>query len=387
MRHPFTPCLIVILSLGLTCPTAAAAQVSTHLHVLLAIDTDARAANGIEGIGTVRDLEIWSDVIGEIRQGREARVSVTVVKGRDLTPDTILNFYRQLGQRPGWALLFVYSGHGAIGGDGEHYLTFTHGGNLGRSRLREVMEGTGANLQVILTDCCGSVAPFDAPRRQVPAEWAMFEQLFFETGGMVDVLSCEMGAESFGNDRVGGMFTRACTGLLCSPVSVSDGDRDGRVTWPEFFDRLRADTQQIAANAGKRQVPARWYLGGRQRFDDVLADAQACLRQVQPQLDALVTRASQATRIRSRSQAVHEVRNCILTMTGFATDVGSRAQRAVMVVRAASRSGVADDECITAATESLAQVTAAVTHYAASVRRMQDWMRQAVATQSPSICR
>lgn len=368
---------LLALVVCLVSANVSAASVSTHLHVLLAMDTDARAAHGVEGIGTARDLEIWSSVIGEIRRGREDRVSVTVMKGSDLTPDAVLNFYRQLGKRPGWALLFVYSGHGATGTDGDHYLTCTHGGNLARSRLREAMEGTGANLEVILTDCCGSVVPFTAPERGVPAEWAMFEQLFFEAGGMVDVLSCEVGADSFGNDATGGVFTRACTQLLCSPVSVSDGDHDGRVTWPEFFGRLQVDNQKIAASAGRRQVPSSWYLGGRKRFDDVIAGAQVHLQQAQPVLAALVARASAATRNGSRARAVREVQTCAVAIARINVDLAARNVLTYTVADAACRANLVDAQGSATASAQVAESSRTVSRFMAEGERMQAWVRRA----------
>lgn len=370
--------VVLAFSLRLTCSAEAVAGVSTHLHVLLAMDTDARASDGIHGIGTSRDLEIWSSVIGEIRQGRESRVSLTVVSGRALTPDAILNFYRQLGQRPGWALLFVYSGHGATGTDGDHYLTMTHG-NLSRSALRVAMEGTGANLQVILTDCCGSIVPFEAVRRPVPAEWAMFEQLFFENGGMVDVLSCDVGAVSFGNDRDGGMFTRACTRLLCSPVSVSDGDGDGRVTWTEFFSRVRAETQRIATASGGVQAPSSWYLGGRQRFDQVLAAVAASLPQTQRLMDSLTGRANAAVTGRSPRQAASEVDACARLIAALNKDMLGRGMQLSVVRSAAIRAGLLDLETCVAADTRIDEIIRLSNFSMREAKRMQDWARRAAA--------
>jgi len=361
------PGFLFSLFLALLCSTAAAARVSTHLHVLLAIDTDAK------GIGTSRDLEIWSSVIGEIRQGREGRVSLTVVQGRTLTPDTILKFYRDLGQRPGWALLFVYSGHGATGADGDHYLTMTHG-RLARGRLRNAMEGTGANLQVILTDCCGSITRFDAVQRPVPAEWAMFEQLFFETGGMVDILSCEVGDVSFGNDATGGMFTRACTRLLCSPVAESDRDGDGRVTWPEFFSQLRGDTQQIASSVGKKQKPSHWYLGGRQRYDRVLADTVAYARVAQTQLATLVAQASAATRYGSRGYGI--VVNSCRGIAALNVEIASRNLLAGRVNDAALNAGIIGPSDSAAAWARLSECSQLGAHYSRQLLNFQAWIRR-----------
>ena len=358
---------LLSLVLGLNPCNTFAARVSNHLHVMLAIDTDA------EGIGTSRDLEIWSEVIGEIRQGREGRVSLTVVQGRTLTPDTILNFYRDLGQRPGWALLFVYSGHGATGTDGDHYLTMTHG-NLARSRLRNALEGTGANLQVILTDCCGSIMPFEAEQRPVPAEWAMFEQLFFEAGGMVDILSCDLGAVSFGSDSTGGMFTRACTRLLCSPVSRSDGNSDGRVNWTEFFNRLRADTQRIATSAGGTQKPAFWYLGGRQRYDQVVADTVAYARLAQSQLSMLVARASAAAG--SGSRGYRQVTASSLEVARINVELATRNVRAARLNVAAHNAGIISPSDSAATRALLDESSQLASRYREECRKILAWLRR-----------
>lgn len=373
------PWFLITMSVAGNCAITSAATTTGHLHVLLAMDTDARAADGVSGIGTARDLEIWASVIGEIRQGREGRVSLTVAQGRTLTPDAIVNFYRALGQRPGWSLLFVYSGHGATGSDGDHYMTFTHGGNLSRSRLREAMEGTGASLQVILTDCCGSVVPFDAVRRPVPAEWAMFEQLFFENAGMVDVLSCEIGAVSLGNDVSGGMFTRACTRLLCSPVSESDGDGNGQVTWTEFFTKVRADTQRIAAGTGRSQSPTYWYLGGRQRFDQVLASAEAALRRAHSLVDSLVARAHSATTGRSARQAASELQVCSRLIAVLNKDMLAHGMQLNAVKAAAIRAGLLDAATTDAANVRMDELVRFSNVSLGQAQRMQEWARRAAA--------
>lgn len=373
---------VFTITASLALASTAVAAESTHLHVLLAMDTDARASDGVSGIGTARDLEIWSSVIGEIQKNHADRVSLTIARGRDLTPDGILDFYRRLGQRPGWALLFVYSGHGATGTDGDHYLTMTHGGSLARGRLREVMEGTGSNLQVILTDCCGSIVPFEAVRRPIPAEWAMFEQLFFDAGGMVDVLSCEIGKLSFGNDDSGGMFTRACTRLLCSPISRSDGNGDGRVTWTEFFNQLRADTQQIASDASLRQVPTHWYLGGRQRFDQVLADTLSYARSAQTQLAALVAQASAAAG--SGLRGYRQVLACSVAIARINTEAASRNARAGRLNVAAENARILDPRDTATTWAQLEQCSQIVARYGAELQRIQAWLRQASARGSSS---
>jgi hypothetical protein len=202
----------------------------------------------------------------------------------------------------------------------------------------------------------------------------MFEQLFFETGGMVDILSCEIGEASFGSDATGGLFTRACTRLLCSPVSESDRNGDGRVSWPEFFGQLRADTQQIASSRGKIQKPTHWYLGGRQRYDRVIADTVAHARRAEAHLSMLVARASAAAQ--SGSRGYDQVWASSFEISRTNVELASRSVRAAQLNGAALNAGIISPSDAAATLARLDECSQPVNRFLQELRKINAWLRR-----------
>lgn len=236
---------MVVLLLSLTLVGNAAQAANSFLHVLLVMDTNDESI----GRGCQTGLDLLSEVLGEIRDGREDKMKVWALKGEDATPERVLAAVSNIGVKPDHALLVFYAGHGGMTERSEHYL-IPNNKVLYRDALREEMDRTGAALQVLLTDCCSNVFGVEPPNRRIPAEWQVFKQLFFESEGVIDVTAAQPGTFSWtsnaGKDEGGGgFFTRAFANLLCKAADVVDDDGDDRVTWNEFVDRLNADTSEV----------------------------------------------------------------------------------------------------------------------------------------------
>jgi hypothetical protein len=69
------------------------------------------------------------------------------------------------------------------------------------------------------------------------------EHLFFRHRGVIDVTAASDGEASWGDRKEGGLFTRTLGRELVRPVAQLDVDRDRRVSWKEFFPRLRRETE------------------------------------------------------------------------------------------------------------------------------------------------
>lgn len=247
--------IIAILTLWLCVSSkdlVRAADNAHKLYILFAMDTHADEI----GRTVEKDCSNLTEVIGEIRNGREDKIEWAVLKGENLTPAAVLNYYKYSHFDAHSALLFIYSGHGGLSATSGNFFAMKYG-NLVREDLREAMEGTGSVLQVILADSCSNIAGFDPPNRRVPAEWSVFKQLFFQSSGMVDILASEETTFSWGNSENGGMFTKSLTKLLCEPMSTFDRNNDSFVTWSEFFEQLRAQTNQVFVEARDRAVEDR----------------------------------------------------------------------------------------------------------------------------------
>jgi hypothetical protein len=234
---------VILACSGTGFPLAAKAA-NARLHVLYIADTDDEKV----GTGFAAGARLLNKVITEVKEGREAKFKLWELKGSDVNPNRILDAVRNLGVQRDDALLVAYFGHGGMDKQRNHYLA-TNRGDLYRDVLREEMDRTGAALQVLITDCCSSVAGVDPPNRRVPAEWAGFKQLFFESTGVVDFTAAADGTFGWANLDSGGFLTLALTRLLCKPVTEIDDNSDGRVSWEELFEKVQVDTNEIFQTA------------------------------------------------------------------------------------------------------------------------------------------
>lgn len=118
-------------------------------------------------------------------------------------------------------LLFFYTGHGSVDDQG-HYLALAQG-KLYRKRLLEALSAKGARLTVLITDSCNSrsdgymfIAPaYQSANPPVPTE--LFQSLFLQPKGVVDINSCSPGESAFFTPlggplhETGSVFTKALT--------------------------------------------------------------------------------------------------------------------------------------------------------------------------------
>lgn len=234
----------------------AAPPEHTRLRALLVIDTNSnlRDSTRIDQRTMVHLLQ------GTIPRDRR---EITILAGNDVTPDKILNYYKRLRTGPSEALLFYYAGHGATDKAYGHYLALQAPRRkdlvLTRTALRQAMQGKGAGLVVILTDCCSDFVPLakrrpatlppSAPREIHP----VVRCLLFRQRGVVDI-TASTNEPSWGDSHGGGIFTRTLARLMEGRLRDLDTDRDGFVTWKEFFPILKSRTQ---ATFGKWSVAQR----------------------------------------------------------------------------------------------------------------------------------
>jgi hypothetical protein len=242
---------------------ATAQEAASRLRVLLVVDTDAPDV----GAAVAVDCNRLTTVFEQAFAGHEHRLTLDVLSGGNVTPDNVLNYYRNLDTDANESLLFFYSGHGGIDfHTREHYLT-TRRGSLGRSTLRAAMEAKGARLTILLTNCCSNygnipaVSAQNAPSaQQAPhqPDWTALYQLLLQQRGTVDVTAAEPGVIGWGN-MLGSCFTVAAIQKLTAPVSQLDIDGNRFVEWGEFFAHVRYQTneefQKIKANSQGSNQP------------------------------------------------------------------------------------------------------------------------------------
>jgi hypothetical protein len=227
-------------------PLMAAPKEVTKLHALLVFDTaDDALSDSLE----IDESRVFSLLTNKIPQDR---VSITVLKGKQVTPARILDHYRRAKPKAEDGLLFFYGGHGATDPDKkQHYFQLACGENLLRSSVRTAMESKKTALVVLLSDCCSTpqkIATVKTRKIQSPRSVKQIHPtlrcLLFKSRGTVDVTAAT-DAPSWSDNLEGGLFTRALCKMMTKDVKSLDADGDGLVTWREFFPRLQEETEGI----------------------------------------------------------------------------------------------------------------------------------------------
>jgi hypothetical protein len=246
--------LAALATLALALPTQAgqikAPEELGRLHVLMCADTNSNLAPMIKiGMASTR-AAFTAGVPAD-------RLDFVVVQGDEMSPENILKKIQSLPVRPNDAVCFFYFGHGAIDQKtGEHVFTLTKVGVDGfkpllRKQVLEALAAKKAGLTVVLTDCCSSVAPVLAGPLEANVQPArelspVMRCLFFQHRGLVDITAADKGTFAWFDGKVGGMFTHALSHrLLRKPLAELDTNKDGFLTWAEFAEQLRDETNRV----------------------------------------------------------------------------------------------------------------------------------------------
>jgi hypothetical protein len=241
---------LVALALPSLVPAARAADGPAQprelktVRALLVIDTDSNLVESVK-----HDRENMRILLKE--HIPEDRCKVDVLEGTRVTREEILRYYRDLRTGPDEALLFFYAGHGCIDPQLGQCLQpqMNHTPLVPRADIRKAMEEKGAGLVVLLTDCCSTrlkAKPKVNGRRTIKDVklHPVLRCLLFQHRGTVDITAAEDGTGSFGDDQHGGVFTGALVSLLEGDLETLDRNRDGFLSWKEFFPLLARETEK-----------------------------------------------------------------------------------------------------------------------------------------------
>jgi len=182
------------------------------------------------------------------------RMSLRVLKDKQVTPETILGHYRSAKPDANDGLLFFYGGHGATDTvKKQHFFQLACGKDLPRAVVRKAMKEKKTALVLMLTDCCSTpekmtagLEPRDvrAPRPRPKELHPTVRCLFFQARGTIDVTAAT-NAPSWSDTMEGGLFTRTLCKMMTKPVKSLGGNGDGLVGWREFFPRLQKETEAV----------------------------------------------------------------------------------------------------------------------------------------------
>jgi len=181
----------------------------------------------------------------------ESMCAITVLEGKKVTRQAILDHYRTLKTGPDESLLFFYAGHGAMDGKERHILQLQEGKirPIFRDEVVQAMKAHKPGLIVLLTDCCSSrtrvvtkltgTDRLILPMRVHP----VVRCLFFQHRGLVNITAAQDGTGSWGDNRHGGVFTQSLCTLLKDDLQHLDKNKDQFISWKEFFEHLERKTQ------------------------------------------------------------------------------------------------------------------------------------------------
>jgi len=218
-------------ALAATSLAGRAAGNEAKIHVLLVGDTnDPQIGQSVEAdLGGMKSV-FASNVV-------ERQLRITTLSGHRVTSRQILQAVGSLAIQPGRdTVVFYFSGHGAFDrGTNEQFL-YPARRALYRSEVRKAIQQLQPRLTVLLTDTCSVyVERPPAVMAPAPAEETspLFQALFLEPRGLVDISATRPGEEARG-DTNGGYFS---TVLRMSLFMHSHE----RITWAQVLEEVNAE--------------------------------------------------------------------------------------------------------------------------------------------------
>ena len=193
--------------------------------------------------------------------------------GDKLTKEDIIKEISNLNVESDDTIFFFFSGHGAYDSVADQYFALASQEQVFRSEVLEEMKSKNARLTILISDCCyiqqdvpAHVRPpaVRAPGGTIKGLRALFEKLFFEAEGVVDITSSEKGTYGFiyplgaqvenGKEK-GSIFTWN----LCKQLET---ETHASKNWQQMFDLVGEETnndfQQVFAQkiaAGGFPIP------------------------------------------------------------------------------------------------------------------------------------
>jgi hypothetical protein len=244
MRLTISVGAVVCLLSGLAGTVQAQVDDARFLHVLMVFDTNDPTIGKSVGLDYAEMSKMLAAGLPPKRYG------VSILAGKDVTPENILGHYSRLRMDRNDSLLFYYAGHGAWDTK-SHYLQMNGGKRIRRTDIRAAMERRGARLNILLTDCCSIYTGQAEFNRLGIADPYMYRDLFFRHRGTVDVTAARKGQVALGNQVNGGYFTMGLSDVfMYTPSRQIDRNRDGIVSWTEAVGAINVKTQ---ANYKTRQ--------------------------------------------------------------------------------------------------------------------------------------
>ena len=178
---------------------------TAKVHLILAADFSTT-----DNVGSVVQSDAYN--LRELIENNVARDRLNIIdmkdqrRGDQLTKEDMLRAIRDLTVNSDDAVFFFYSGHGAYDAVADQYFALASKEPVFRSEILTTMESKHVRLAILISDCCYEQS--DVPthlrppqprggRAEVKGYRQLFEKLFFEAQGVVDITASEKGTYGF----------------------------------------------------------------------------------------------------------------------------------------------------------------------------------------------
>ncbi|MDR0327242.1 MAG: DUF4384 domain-containing protein, partial [Planctomycetaceae bacterium] len=176
------------------------------IHLILAADI-----SSADAVGSVVQSDTYN--LRKLIESNVAGGQLNIIdlqeklRGNQLTKENMFREIRNLNVNPDDTIFLFYSGHGAFDSVAGQYFALASQEQAFRSEVLGAMKSKNARLSVLISDCCHNQA--DVPTHLRPAQprgeeqaeikglRPLFNKLFFEAEGVVDITASEKGTYGF----------------------------------------------------------------------------------------------------------------------------------------------------------------------------------------------
>ncbi len=199
---------LAVVSIAVLGASATTAVRAADLQFIMLADTlDAN-------IGTDVDLASASDWIHTVADNTGLSLRSHTLSGNKLTVTGTRQMLQSLDPGQDDVICFIYSGHGANGGDSDYpYFTLLTGGAISFDEVFATLDAKPHRMLLVMADCCnvlvngsGRGKPPAEPAGQSALTAANYQRLFLNFSGSVAAIAAAKGQYSLGDSNLGGVF-------------------------------------------------------------------------------------------------------------------------------------------------------------------------------------
>jgi hypothetical protein len=243
---------------------------TAKMHLILAADIS--STDNVGNIVGTDTYNIRALIENNIASGRLNIIDIQEkmkMNGREgkLTKEDIIKEISNLNVNSDDTIFFFFSGHGAYDSVADQYFALASQEQVFRSEVLKEMKSKQVRLTILISDCCynqydvpahlrPSASTARAPSGTIKGLRALFEKLFFEAEGVVDITASEKGTYGFiyppearveNGKNKGSIFTWN----LCKQLET---ETHASKNWQQMFELVREETNKDFQKVFKQRI-------------------------------------------------------------------------------------------------------------------------------------